>query len=1000
MALTLAALWPKRKFLKPHQKRLDRLTGICHGTGCWQDFDAKSVPQTRQHTAQFFPFLSFANSPRFGPPTAVMLHVTITASATSSALPAVSTGGMLAGGETHLTGTAPSGAFATILSSTGFADPSRTDFKMPIATDVAFSASMNDILSQLISGLLPTSFPVPSATPQKSTTQLFPSTSVGAILPMLTKSLSASASKSTAAVTERTNTKEQERIDDQDSLPGSATAPVVPQLIQIPILRAADVSFAFSGLAALALATLSTSQPAPAPVSKPAQSDSAPRQAQTLITPSQITLDSGAVQPSGTAEAGHLSFLLRMGVPSQRTIPPALFALTQPMRTPIEPGQTQPADRFVSGNTASPVDSQQTGLLPSEGTQNNPAVAMPLTVPTILSDPMPGLSLPSRADKNDMPVRLEILSSTGFASPSPTDLKMSIATAVASPASRNDILSQLISGLLPTSFPVPSATPQESTTQLFPSTSVGAILPMLTKSSSASDSKSTAAVTERTNTKEHKRIDDQDSLPAIATAPVVPPLIQVPILRAADSSFAFSGLAAPTLATRSTSQPAPAPEPIPAQSDSAPRQAQTLIAPPKITLDRGVVQPSATAEVGHLSFRLRMGVPSQPTAPPALLALTQSKPTPTEPGQTQPPDRFVWGNTASPVDSQQTGLLTSEGTQNNPAVATPLTIPTILSDPMAALPLPSRADKNEMPVRLEILPLQPPLSSLPLLPRSLSPIEPTSSPAHPVTAIKTGDNNPAENQQNDGGQTNRDQTPTRPGSNEPDPKQSNTAEIPVEQLSPLHPIPREAPRHPYVDNTPMPAATVATETLSNDRANATNAVATLADNPPTEQRDPKTVEPPPATKPALPALTQPPPATTASQIAIRLDATDGAGQVELRIRERAGEVQITVRSSDQGVATTLRQDLGDLVKRLETHTSGGDSVRQESPAPEPARLSIPHVPGGADAYSYFSDDSQQQHRQRQQHQQQQRQQATQASPDSLDELRSVLNDLNNGVYTS
>lgn len=588
-----------------------------------------------------------------------------------------------------------------------------------------------------------------------------------------------------------------------------------------------------------------------------------------------------------------------------------------------------------------------------------------------------------------------ILSSTGFVNPCRADLKLSIANAVASPVSLKDVLSQLISGLLPTSTPAPASTPQESTSQLVPSPTAAAILPTY--------SKSTAAVTERTNNKKQKRTDDQDALLGIATAPVVPQLS----LSAADNRFAFSGLAALALATLSQpTPPAPVSKPVSSfASESTPRKAQTLTAPSLPNADSGAGESSGTTEAGHLSFLLKMGAPAQRTIPPVSLALAPPTPIATTLGQTQPADSLVWQNTATPGDSQQTGLLPSEVMQNDPAAGTTLTLPSILPDPMHAKILSPRVDNNETPVRLDVLPQQKATTSLPLVPRSLSPSEPPSvpAPAPSVATIKTGDNNPALNQQNDGGQTNRDQNPTHPGPNEPQPKQANATEIPLDKSAPLRPILREDPKRANVDDAPKSAAAkMSTEPLSNDSASTTNPAATPTASGPVEQRDPKTVEPPPVAKPA-PALTQPPPATTASQIAIRLDATDSSSQVELRIRERAGEVQIAVRSSDQVVATTLRQDLGDLVKRLETHTSSADSIRQESPAPESTRQSIPHVPGGADAsraYSYFSDDSQQQQRQRQQQQQQRQQQATQVSPDSLDELRSVLNDLNNGVYTS
>ena len=153
--------------------------------------------------------------------------------------------------------------------------------------------------------------------------------------------------------------------------------------------------------------------------------------------------------------------------------------------------------------------------------------------------------------------------------------------------------------------------------------------------------------------------------------------------------------------------------------------------------------------------------------------------------------------------------------------------------------------------------------------------------------------------------------------------------------------------------------------------------------------------------PTMPSLTQPPPATAVSQIAIRLDASGESGQVELRIRERGGEVQIAVRTTDQGVATTLRQDLGELVKRLEPHATNTEVFRPDSSTVEPGSHQVRHLPGSDSSrgYSYFSDDAQQ--RQRQQQQQQDRQRATQpeAAGDAKEELRSLFNDLSNGALS-
>ena len=150
----------------------------------------------------------------------------------------------------------------------------------------------------------------------------------------------------------------------------------------------------------------------------------------------------------------------------------------------------------------------------------------------------------------------------------------------------------------------------------------------------------------------------------------------------------------------------------------------------------------------------------------------------------------------------------------------------------------------------------------------------------------------------------------------------------------------------------------------------------------------------------MPNVPQLPQATTASQIAIRLDSNGEAGQVELRIRERAGEVQIAVRSTDQGVATTLRQDLGDLMKRLDSHASTNEGARLDANPAEPALQQFRQVPPGSDSargYSFFSDDSQQRQRQQQQAQREQNVQPDPSS-DGLEELRIIMTDLSKGVF--
>ena len=338
-----------------------------------------------------------------------------------------------------------------------------------------------------------------------------------------------------------------------------------------------------------------------------------------------------------------------------------------------------------------------------------------------------------------------------------------------------------------------------------------------------------------------------------------------------------------------------------------------------------------------------------------------------------------------------------------------------IPNPLPTLPLPRSAtttnDKETpAPAQLDPIPEQRATPSLTLIPKNVSTSEPAPVPA--LAADNNPDDSQTRNRQSNDDQTNDRQTPTRPGEQpaQNEPKLKPFAEISTETPKPASANPtlhEDSKRPTELEDAPKPAFNKAsTEPLKLlDPLSTSNAPAsTLTTSAPSEPRNQEAVDQPRASKPLMPALTQPPQPTTASQIAIRLDSPDATSQVELRIRERAGEVQIAVRSNDQGVATTLRQDLGDLVKRLEPHTSSPDSIHQESPA-ESTHQTIPHVPGGSDAsraYSYFSDDGQQQQRQRQQQQQQQQRQqrATEASPDTLDELRSVLNDLNNGVYTS
>jgi hypothetical protein len=152
----------------------------------------------------------------------------------------------------------------------------------------------------------------------------------------------------------------------------------------------------------------------------------------------------------------------------------------------------------------------------------------------------------------------------------------------------------------------------------------------------------------------------------------------------------------------------------------------------------------------------------------------------------------------------------------------------------------------------------------------------------------------------------------------------------------------------------------------------------------------------------MPNLTQLPQAASTSQIAIRLDTGSDTGQVELRIRERAGEVQIAVRSSDPEVASSLRVDLGDLVKRLDPRSATSDSFHSEAAPADVGSQALRHgLEDSSNGYSLTDDKQQRQrHPQEQQHQQQQEQRRTsQTQPvsEGLEELQNIINQLRNGA---
>ena len=151
-------------------------------------------------------------------------------------------------------------------------------------------------------------------------------------------------------------------------------------------------------------------------------------------------------------------------------------------------------------------------------------------------------------------------------------------------------------------------------------------------------------------------------------------------------------------------------------------------------------------------------------------------------------------------------------------------------------------------------------------------------------------------------------------------------------------------------------------------------------------------------------MPQNPAPAAAAQISIRLDAEGDSDRVELRIRERGGEVQVAVRTSDAEMAGSLRQDLGELVKRLENRSSSASelpNVSNQTPAnaqgnPDLTRFSMPNQAAG---FAFAGDP---QGRQRQQQQRQNRQSASADSgDDSGNELRTnFLSAIQNGVNHS
>jgi hypothetical protein len=199
----------------------------------------------------------------------------------------------------------------------------------------------------------------------------------------------------------------------------------------------------------------------------------------------------------------------------------------------------------------------------------------------------------------------------------------------------------------------------------------------------------------------------------------------------------------------------------------------------------------------------------------------------------------------------------------------------------------------------------------------------------------------------------------------------------------------------------FPGTTVDMAFAAAGRASDPTLIKSPSDNESSQAREEQTPPMPPM--PSLPRALQ---LGSTSQIAIRLDSDDSAGQVELRIRERAGEVQIAVRSTDPSLAGSLRQDLGDLVKRLDPHSAASDAtLPQASNFEETSRPESRHGLRGYSPNGYsVPDGEQQRQRQQQQHQHNQRQNSPTATNrsdfDGLEDLSDIINQLRNGVSLS
>ena len=540
-------------------------------------------------------------------------------------------------------------------------------------------------------------------------------------------------------------------------------------------------------------------------------------------------------------------------------------------------------------------------------------------------------------------------------------------------------------------------------------TAPGSALSSLGVIAQATDPKAATRLgaTLRVAPKKQKRDDGPDLVAALAVLPRTAPQPQplaFPALE--DSGTALSALAA-SLALplgASVSQRSPT---ISVTESSA--HAPATAAPPTF---QGTSAPLASPDTSksapdpsHLSFLLQWtrpvqpaaarSFPAQPTATPVPVTVPAEANQPATPTGTAPVDTVAIAQ-VNPPDSSRlipqtvtdlpvvpTATITPSDVETNAVTAVALGV----SQPIA------KTQPGAAPVTsISQLATQQTVSTPPQSPKATPP-----APTVFRDAVASSDVQPSPSQGSPGNQPGNDQ---RSGSGEEDPRPPAPVREEARRSSTLVAAPVDETK-PRVNKDAAPADSPVPASPDTTRVSAYTSAADTAAPTPHPQHDAKTPAPPTAPSPSLPP--PPPKAAAASQIAIRLDSgNDSGGQLELRIRERAGEVQIAVRSSDQGVATNLRQELGDLVKRLEPHSSAPEFIRQETATAEPSGQ-IPHHTAGSDSsrgFSYFSNDAQQQHQQQQRQRQQQQPQQNAQSGASTAALEEFIQDLNNGVYKS